>query len=154
MDAPQDTPTAQFSHTTVLLHETVEGVLNDPNGCYVDGTFGRGGHSRLLLSKLGEQGRLIGIDRDLEAIAAASSGTTAVTDARFRILHSPFADMRSQLAGLGIEQVQGRAAGSGCVEPADRQPRARFQLPFQRPAGHAHGHHPWRERRGFPGPRR
>ena len=44
-----------FLHTTVLLHETVDGCLNDPQGIYVDGTFGRGGHSRLLLSKLGEQ---------------------------------------------------------------------------------------------------
>jgi len=133
MDAPQDTPTAQFSHTTVLLHETVEGVLNDPNGCYVDGTFGRGGHSRLLLGKLGEQGRLIGIDRDLEAIAAASSGATAITDARFRILHSPFADMRSQLAGLGIEQVQGVLLDLGVSSPQIDNPERGFSFRFSGP---------------------
>ena len=51
---------ATFRHTTVLLDEAVDGVLARPDGVYVDGTFGRGGHSRLLLSKLGPQGRLIG----------------------------------------------------------------------------------------------
>ena len=63
--------TAPFVHTTVLLHETVEGVFTRPDGVYVDGTFGRGGHSRLLLSKLAPEGRLIAIDRDPEAVAAA-----------------------------------------------------------------------------------
>ena len=57
----QSTPAA-FTHTTVLLHETVDGAFTTPAGIYVDGTFGRGGHSRLLLSRLGEEGRLIAID--------------------------------------------------------------------------------------------
>src|ERR1043165_9452645 len=89
---------ATFRHTTVLLDEAVEGVLARPDGIYVDGTFGRGGHSRLLLSKLAPEGRLIGIDRDPEAIAAAA----AITDPRFSIVHSGFADMADQLADLGV----------------------------------------------------
>ena len=52
MDEQNNKPAATLSHTTVLLHETVEGVLSDPSGIYVDGTFRRGGHSRLLLEKL------------------------------------------------------------------------------------------------------
>ena len=88
---------APFRHTTVLLNEAVDGVLARPDGIYVDGTFGRGGHSRLLLSKLAPAGRLIGIDRDPEAIAAAA----AIADARFSIVHSGFADMAEALAGLG-----------------------------------------------------
>ena len=70
---------ATFRHTTVLLNEAVEGVLARPDGVYVDGTFGRGGHSRLLLSKLGPQGRLIGIDRDPEAVRAAAAITDPAT---------------------------------------------------------------------------
>lgn len=58
----------QFKHVTVLLDEAVNGLNIKPNGIYIDGTFGRGGHSRLILSQLGEQGRLIAIDRDPEAI--------------------------------------------------------------------------------------
>ena len=61
----------QFKHVTVLLDEAVNGLNLKPNGIYIDGTFGRGGHSRLILSQLGDQGRLIAIDRDPEAIKAA-----------------------------------------------------------------------------------
>src|SRR5689334_2182250 len=92
-----------FRHTTVLLNEAVEGVLARPDGIYVDGTFGRGGHSRLLLSRLGPQGRLIAIDRDPEAIAAAA----AITDPRFSIVHSGFADMADELMARGVQQVDG-----------------------------------------------
>ncbi|MGS0756886.1 16S rRNA (cytosine(1402)-N(4))-methyltransferase, partial [Roseateles sp. GG27B] len=88
----------QFSHTTVLLNEAVDSLLTSPDGIYVDGTFGRGGHSRLLLSKLSPQGRLIAIDRDLDAIAAATAGPTRIDDSRFSIVHSAFAEMRGQLA--------------------------------------------------------
>ncbi|MFK5245755.1 16S rRNA (cytosine(1402)-N(4))-methyltransferase RsmH [Glaesserella parasuis] len=76
-------------HITVLLHEAVDGLAIKPNGIYVDGTFGRGGHSRLILSKLGEQGRLIAIDRDPRAIAEANT----ITDPRFQIVHSAFSSI-------------------------------------------------------------
>ena len=62
---------AVFTHTTVLLQETVDAVLTEPDGIYVDGTFGRGGHSRLLLSRLGPRARLIGFDKDPEEIGRA-----------------------------------------------------------------------------------
>ena len=61
----------QFEHVSVLLQESVDGLAIKPDGIYVDGTFGRGGHSRLILSQLGENGRLYSIDRDPQAIAEA-----------------------------------------------------------------------------------
>jgi 16S rRNA (cytosine1402-N4)-methyltransferase len=129
----QNNPSVAFSHTTVLLHETVEGVLSDPAGIYVDGTFGRGGHSRLLLGKLSPQGRLIAIDRDLEAIAAATSGETRVTDPRFSIIHSAFADMRAQLANLGVVQVQGVMLDLGVSSPQIDNPERGFSFRFNGP---------------------
>jgi len=128
-----DTPTPNLSHTTVLLHEAVDGVLNAPDGIYVDGTYGRGGHSRLLLSKLGEGGRLIAIDRDLEAIAAATTGDTRVTDPRFSICHSAFADMRVQLQRLGVEQVQGVLLDLGVSSPQIDNPERGFSFRFSGP---------------------
>jgi len=104
-----------FLHTTVLLHETVDGCLNDPQGIYVDGTFGRGGHSRLLLSKLGEQGRLIGIDKD--PLAIASGKELEQEDARFQIVQSSFADMKEALAAQGINQVNGILLDLGVSSP-------------------------------------
>ena len=67
-----------FSHETVLLHEAIDGLAIKPNGIYIDATFGRGGHSRLILSKLGPEGRLIAIDRDPQAIAEAQTITDHV----------------------------------------------------------------------------
>ncbi|TNH03322.1 16S rRNA (cytosine(1402)-N(4))-methyltransferase RsmH [Testudinibacter sp. TR-2022] len=77
------------SHITVLLHEAVAGLALKPNGVYIDGTFGRGGHSRLILSQLGENGRLIAVDRDPRAIAEAES----IDDSRFSIVHSTFSQI-------------------------------------------------------------
>jgi 16S rRNA (cytosine1402-N4)-methyltransferase len=76
-------------HITVLLDEAVNGLNIRSNGTYIDGTFGRGGHSRLILSQLGPQGRLLAIDRDPQAIAAARS----IADPRFTIIHGPFSDL-------------------------------------------------------------
>ena len=126
-------PSADFSHTTVLLNEAVDGVLNAPDGIYVDGTFGRGGHSRLLLSKLGPAGRLIAIDRDLEAIAAATEGPDRIADPRFTIVHSAFADMRVQLNRLGIEQVQGVLLDLGVSSPQIDNPERGFSFRFSGP---------------------
>ncbi len=85
-----------FKHTTVLLDEAVNGLKIKSDGIYLDGTFGRGGHSRLILSQLGEHGRLFAIDRDPQAIAAAAE----ITDPRFTIIHGPF----SALAGYAEER--------------------------------------------------
>lgn len=82
------------SHTTVLLHEAVDGLAIREDGVYVDGTFGRGGHSRLILERLGPNGRLFAIDQDPAAIAAAA----AIDDPRFTIIHGSFADAARLLA--------------------------------------------------------
>lgn len=84
-------------HTAVLLHEAVDGLNINPKGIYLDGTFGRGGHSRLILQKLGNQGRLIALDRDLQA---AQSAKEFEQDPRFRFFHQDFADIRSLLEQL------------------------------------------------------
>ncbi|PCI60913.1 MAG: 16S rRNA (cytosine(1402)-N(4))-methyltransferase [Gammaproteobacteria bacterium] len=80
-----------YSHISVLLAEAISGLAIKADGCYIDGTFGRGGHSGLILSQLNEQGRLIAIDRDLRAIAAAEKFKD---DKRFCIEHSGFADLQ------------------------------------------------------------
>ena len=88
-------------HITVLLHETVNGLAlmnGRENGIYIDGTFGRGGHSRLILSQLGEQGRLIGIDRDPRAIAEAQT----IQDPRFHIEHNSFSHIPEICEKLGL----------------------------------------------------
>ncbi|MBQ1783663.1 MAG: 16S rRNA (cytosine(1402)-N(4))-methyltransferase RsmH [Gammaproteobacteria bacterium] len=82
------------SHTTVLLHEAVDGLAIRDDGVYVDGTFGRGGHSRLILERLGPNGRLFAIDQDPAAIAAAAT----ISDPRFTIIHGSFADAAQLLA--------------------------------------------------------
>jgi len=83
-----------YQHTTVLLDEAVNGLNIRPDGVYIDGTFGRGGHSRLILSRLGAEGRLLAIDRDPQAIEAAQ----ALQDPRFSIIHGPFSAMAEYMA--------------------------------------------------------
>ncbi|MCY4755669.1 16S rRNA (cytosine(1402)-N(4))-methyltransferase RsmH [Pelomonas aquatica] len=122
-------PGAEFRHTTVLLDEAVEGVLARPDGIYVDGTFGRGGHSRALLARLAPEGRLIGIDRDPEAVAAAA----AVTDPRFAIVHGGFADMAEQLAAIGVHRVDGVLLDLGVSSPQIDNPERGFSFRFDGP---------------------
>ncbi|MGL5706995.1 MAG: 16S rRNA (cytosine(1402)-N(4))-methyltransferase RsmH, partial [Aeromonas sp.] len=90
--------TQAAEHITVLLHEAVEGLAIKPDGIYVDGTFGRGGHSRLILQHLGPKGRLIAIDRDPQAIAEAAK----IQDPRFEIVHGPFSGITSYLSERGL----------------------------------------------------
>lgn len=90
--------TQGFEHITVLLDEAVEGLAIKPDGIYVDGTFGRGGHSRLILQQLGPDGRLISIDRDPQAIAEAST----IDDPRFEIVHGPFSGVAGYIAERGL----------------------------------------------------
>ena len=85
-------------HSTVLLHETVEGLALKENGIYIDGTFGRGGHSRLILSKLADNGKLIAIDRDPKAVAEAKK----IQDPRFQIEHSTFSEILPICEKLGL----------------------------------------------------
>ena len=80
-----------YQHITVLLNEAVSGLVEDPNGFYIDGTFGRGGHSALVLKQLSENGRLMGIDKDLEAIACAHK--RFANEPRFEIAHGSFSQL-------------------------------------------------------------
>ena len=123
----------QLLHNTVLLEEAVEALLTRPDAIYVDGTFGRGGHSRLLLEKMAPEGRLVAIDRDLDAIAAATEGDAKITDPRFSIVHSPFADMKSRLARLGNKQVQGVLLDLGVSSPQIDNPERGFSFRFSAP---------------------
>ena len=110
---PTETPgTTALRHRTVLLDEAVEALVWRPDGAYVDGTFGRCGHSRAVLARLGPAGSLVAFDKDPAAIAEAGT----IKDARFSIEHASFAEMgdrlrdRAPVAGvlldLGISSPQ------------------------------------------------
>jgi 16S rRNA (cytosine1402-N4)-methyltransferase len=86
-----------FSHKSVLLDESIEALNIQANGVYVDATFGRGGHSKAILSKLGEKGRLIALDRDIAAIDSAQS---FLNDPRFSIHHCAFANLKVVISDL------------------------------------------------------
>ena len=105
-----------MSHISVLLHETVDALLADRNtGIYVDATFGRGGHTRLLLAKLDAQARVYAFDKDPQALAVAAE--LAQQDSRFQIIHASFADMQQALNDLGVTQVDGVMADLGVSSP-------------------------------------
>ena len=91
-----DTTTA---HTTVLLHEAVDALVIDPDGFYVDGTFGRGGHTAELLSKLSPQGSVVAIDKDPQAIAEGQVRFSE--DTRLQLVHGTFADLSEIVAQMG-----------------------------------------------------
>ena len=106
----------EFQHRTVLLDEAVDALdITGPraDGVYIDGTFGRGGHSRLILSRLSSKGRLIGFDKDTQAIATAAQ----MNDPRFAIVHDSFATMRESLVAKGITQVDGILLDLGISSP-------------------------------------
>ncbi len=104
-----------FAHTTVLLNETVDACVWNPDGVYVDGTFGRGGHSRTLLSKLSPKGRLIGIDKDPRAISAGQA--LEQQDGRFSIAHGSFAELTRILAEQQIDKIDGLLLDLGVSSP-------------------------------------
>ena len=87
-----------FSHIPVLLNETLAGLNINPDGIYVDATFGRGGHSREILKRLNQNGRLYALDRDLSAIEAAKS----IDDERFSIVHARFSELKEVCENFGI----------------------------------------------------
>jgi 16S rRNA (cytosine1402-N4)-methyltransferase len=122
-----------FAHTTVLLNEAIDAFGDELGGVYVDGTFGRGGHSRLLLSRLAPEGRLIAFDKDPHAVAAATEGEHAIADPRFSIIHTSFADMRGALASRGIEQVDGVLLDLGVSSPQIDDPSRGFSFRFDGP---------------------
>ena len=108
--------TQNFTHTTVLLNEAVEQLAIEADGCYVDGTFGRGGHSRLILSRLGKQGHLIGFDKD--PLAINTGNLLMAEDKRFSIIQTSFAAMKEELEERGLAgKVSGVLLDLGVSSP-------------------------------------
>ena len=124
---------APWPHRTVLLHEAIDSLLTSPSGTYVDGTFGRGGHARLLLQRLAPTGRLVALDRDPEAVAAATSAALGIEDARFSIHHANFNELAQVLASLGISTVDGILLDLGVSSPQIDNPARGFSFRFDGP---------------------
>jgi 16S rRNA (cytosine1402-N4)-methyltransferase len=100
-------------HISVLLHEAVNALAIKSDGIYVDGTFGRGGHSRMILSRLGEKGRLIALDRDPAAVLFSET----IKDSRFFIRHGSFSQLQSILREMGIARIDGVLLDLGVSSP-------------------------------------
>ncbi len=104
---------AVLAHRTVLLREAVEALAIKPSGLYVDGTFGRGGHSRAILERLGPDGRLLALDRDPQAVAAARQ----ISDRRLIVEHRPFAELGDAVRQAGFGSVDGVLLDIGVSSP-------------------------------------
>ncbi|WP_250473119.1 16S rRNA (cytosine(1402)-N(4))-methyltransferase RsmH [Caballeronia sp. GAFFF1] len=118
-----------LQHRTVLLKEAVDGLITRADGIYIDGTFGRGGHSRAVLQRLGEAGRLIAFDKDPLAIATAQQ----IQDSRFSIVHDSFAALRSAAIERGIERVSGVLLDLGVSSPQVDDPERGFSFRAEGP---------------------
>ncbi|TNE80119.1 MAG: 16S rRNA (cytosine(1402)-N(4))-methyltransferase RsmH [Gammaproteobacteria bacterium] len=107
---------AQVEHATVLLDEAIAALVTDPDGVYIDGTFGRGGHSSLLLSRLSAKGRLIAVDKDPAACATAQQ--RFADEPRFEIVRGSFAEVAEMVAERGLSgAVQGVLLDLGVSSP-------------------------------------
>lgn len=122
-------PACTLRHETVLLDEAVDAVLTRPDGIYVDGTFGRGGHSRALLQRLAPTGRLIAFDRDPSAIASAHNWS----DPRFTLIHAPFSQLQAGLHQQGISHIDGLLLDLGVSSPQLDTPERGFSFRFDAP---------------------
>ena len=120
-------------HLSVLLPEAVDALVTDADGIYVDGTFGRGGHSRAILERLSPQGRLIAFDRDPAAIASAAADAVLAADPRFTIEHTAFSAMAATLAARGIVHVSGVLLDLGVSSPQIDDPERGFSFRFDGP---------------------
>ena len=113
----------EFEHKSVLLKETVEGLNIKPDGIYVDGTLGGGGHAYEVCRQLNDKGSFIGIDQDAAAIEAASARLSDFGE-RVTIIRSNYCDMKSRLHELGIDKVDGIVLDLGVssyqLDTADR----------------------------------
>ncbi|HYJ18633.1 MAG TPA: 16S rRNA (cytosine(1402)-N(4))-methyltransferase RsmH [Burkholderiales bacterium] len=116
-------------HQTVLLEEAVKALLVKPEGIYVDATFGRGGHSREILARLGPGGRLIALDRDPQAVAAAAQ----LSDPRFAIVHAGFGGLKNVLQRSGIGRVNGVLLDLGISSPQIDEAERGFSFRFDGP---------------------
>ena len=110
------TMTSSYRHITVLLDEAVEALAVRADGCYLDGTFGRGGHSRLILERLGADGRLLGFDKDPQAIATGNA--LAAEDGRFVVVQRSFAELGEEAVVRGLAgKVDGVLLDLGVSSP-------------------------------------
>ena len=133
-------PVLATAHITVLLGEAVDALLGDVsdeadgvlNGTYVDGTFGRGGHTRALLQRLGEGARVIAIDRDPQAVAAAAADPE-LADPRFSIHHTSFGQLVPTLAAAGVTRIDGLLLDLGVSSPQIDTPERGFSFRFDGP---------------------
>ena len=119
---PRDKPAA--SHRPVLLEEALHALAIRPDGIYVDGTFGRGGHSRAILDRHGSGGRLIAIDRDPEAVNAAA----AIRDPRFCMVHARISELSTVLEAQGVRSAQGMLFDLGVSSPQLEDPARGFSF--------------------------
>lgn len=117
------------AHITVLLNEAVDALNIKSNGIYIDGTFGRGGHSRLILSKLEKTGRLYAIDRDLAALAEGQT----IQDARFDISHRHFSEINQLAIGNNLTKVDGILLDLGISSPQIDEGERGFSFRFDAP---------------------
>ena len=120
---------AGLQHKTVLLNEAVEALRVRPEGLYVDGTFGRGGHSAAILGQLGPAGRLIALDKDQAAVSQAKK----IRDQRFTIVHSSFAKLRQVLDDLNVAQADGVLLDLGVSSPQIDDATRGFSFRFDGP---------------------
>ncbi len=111
-------------HRAVLAAEAVDALALRPEGIYVDGTFGRGGHSRLILERLGPRGRLIALDRDPQAVEAAQE----MRDVRFSIVHTAFSKLAQALEAQGAAQAHGMLFDLGMSSPQIDEPARGFSF--------------------------
>ena len=118
----------QFSHRPVLYNEVIDGLRVKPDGIYVDGTFGRGGHASAILAMLNENGRLILMDKDPQAIEWAKSSLS--DDSRVTIIHDDYAQLQLHIETMGLQQmVDGVLLDLGVSSPQldDRERGFSFQ---------------------------
>ncbi|MFA5679485.1 MAG: 16S rRNA (cytosine(1402)-N(4))-methyltransferase RsmH [Pseudomonas sp.] len=117
----------ELNHISVLLSEALEGLAVRPDGLYIDGTFGRGGHSRAILARLSAEGRLLGFDKDPEAIRVGNQ--LAAEDGRFVVVQRSFADMAEELRTRGLHgQVDGVLLDLGVSSPQLDDPERGFSF--------------------------
>lgn len=116
-------------HQTVLLKEAVEALSVKPSGVYVDGTFGRGGHSRAILERLDGAGRLLAFDRDPQAVATAKT----IQDARLKVRHCAFGELSAVLREMGVAEVDGVLLDLGVSSPQIDDGRRGFSFRFDAP---------------------
>lgn len=127
--ASVSTMTQYSKHITVLLNDAVDALNINPSGTYIDGTFGGGGHSKKILSQLGEAGRLFAMDRDLAAVEVGK----AIKDARFKIEHRHFSEINQLVVNNNLTHVDGILLDLGISSPQIDEGDRGFSFRFDGP---------------------